>query len=357
MVNLIFRLTCCERFRENAILQCCRFTSAAAALFLVGALHPCVLHAEPIKVGVTAVAGLAAPYIAEERGYFTAEGVPATLIPFDSTATQAVAVVSGDVDFGVTALAAAVYNLASQGELQIIAAAAHEYPGFRIQGIFASGRAYEAGLKSLKDLPGHSFAVTGMSGPPVYVVGGLVAAKYGFDVKSIQFVSVESIPNVATSLIGGRVDAGGTSPTAALVPFIESGAVKVLAWVGDETPWQYGGVMASPRTVKERPDTVARFLRAYRQAMRDYHDAVAGPDEKRRDGPTTSAVLALVAKATHQSLDQLNLAIPYVDADARLDVKDVLRQVAWYRSQGLVKGKVETEAMIDQRDVIALPER
>jgi NitT/TauT family transport system substrate-binding protein len=331
--------------------------SAALLLLALAAPAPGAPRAEEIKIGVVAVAGLAAPFIAQERGYFVAEGVPATLIPFDSTATQAVAVVSGAIDFGVAALAATIYNLGAQGQIQLIAAAAHEYPGFRIQGIFASGRAYAAGLHSLKDLPGHSFAVTGMSGPPVYVVGSLMAAKFGYDFKSIQFVSVETIPNVASSIIGGRVDATGTSLTAALVPVVERGDVKLLAWVGDETPWQYGGVMAAPKTVKERPDTVARFLRAYRKATKDYHDAVAGPGEKRQDGPTTAAVLAIVAKATRQTIDQLKVAIPYVDAEARLDVKDVLRQIAWYRSQGLVKGPVDGEAMIDMRDVIPLPER
>lgn len=326
-------------------------------LLLLSALGPGVARAEEIKVGVIAVAGLAAPYIAQERGYFAAEGVPATLVPFNSVTTQAVAIVSGDIDFGVIALAAAVYNLASQGELQIIAASAHEYPGFQIQGLFASGRAYAAGLRSLKDLPGHTFSVTGVSGPPVYVVGSLVAAKYGFDVKTIHFVPVETIPNVAASIIGGQVDATGTSLTAALASAVERGDVKLLAWVGDETPWQYGGVMASTRTVAERPDIVARFLRAYRKATRDYHNSVAGPDEKRQDGPTTAAMLALVANATHQSVEQLRLAVPYVDADARLDVKDVLRQIAWYRAQGMVKGPVDGAAMIDQRDVIPLPER
>jgi len=328
----------------------------ALALFLA-ALAPGTSCAAEIKIGVTPVAGLAAPYIAQERGYFAAEGVPAKLVQFDSTTTQAVAIVSGDIDFGITALSAAVYNLASQGQIQVIGAAARESPGFKIQGIFASGRAYAAGLHALKDLPGHSFAVTGMSGPPVYVVGSLMAAKYGYDFKSIRFVSVETIPNVASSIIGGRVDATGTSLTAALVPVVERGDVKILAWVGDETPWQYGGVMAAPKTVKERPDTVARFLRAYRKATKDYHDAVAGPDDKPRNGPTTEAVLAIVANATHQTIDQLKVAIPYVDAEARLDVKDVLRQIAWYRSQGLVKGPIDGEAMVDMRDVIPLPER
>jgi NitT/TauT family transport system substrate-binding protein len=112
--------------------------------------------------------------------------------------------------------------------------------------------------------------------------------------------------------------------------------------------------MASTKTVKERPDTVARFLRAYRKATRDYHDSVAGPDERRQDGPTTAAMLALVAKATHQSVDQLKLAIPYVDADARLDVKDVLRQVAWFKAHGMLPADADGAAMIDTRYALPL---
>jgi len=47
-------------------------------------------------------------------------------------------------------------------------------------------------------------------------------------------------------------------------------------------------------------------------------------------------------------------AIPYSDPENRLDVADVLRQVAWYKSQGAVKGEVTGEAMIDRRYATAL---
>jgi hypothetical protein len=37
-------------------------------------------------------------------------------------------------------------------------------------------------------------------------------------------------------------------------------------------------------------------------------------------------------------------------------VEDVLRQIDWYKSQGMLKGPVDGDAIIDKRYVIALPE-
>jgi hypothetical protein len=48
--------------------------------------------------------------------------------------------------------------------------------------------------------------------------------------------------------------------------------------------------------------------------------------------------------------------IGYDDPEGRLDVKDILRQVAWFRSQGLVKGEFDGESVIDQRYAVPLPE-
>jgi NitT/TauT family transport system substrate-binding protein len=324
---------------------------------LAAMLAPLCAGAESIKVGSVPVGGSSTPYLAQAEGYFAAEGVPAELVSFDAAQPVAVAVVAGSIDFGITALTAGFYNLAAHGQLQIIAAAAHEYPGFHLQAYLTSAKADAAGLKSLKDLPGHAFAVTGIGGPPIYVVGALATAKYGFDIKSIRFVPVSTLSNIVTSLAGGQVDATLTSLTASMPPLIERGEVKLMVWSGDVTPWQYGAVFTSTKMARERPDTVERFLRAYRKATRDYHDAFTGPGESRRDGPTAPQVLELLAKSMNQPPEEIKASLPYFDADARLDVKDVLKQVAWYRAQGLVKGPVEGDAMIAARYVIPLPER
>jgi hypothetical protein len=37
-------------------------------------------------------------------------------------------------------------------------------------------------------------------------------------------------------------------------------------------------------------------------------------------------------------------------------VKDILRQIAWYRSQGMVKGEFDPAVIFDKASVVALPE-
>lgn len=313
--------------------------------------------AEPIKIGVVAVSAFAPVFVAQERGYFAAEGVPAELVYFDAAAPVAVATVSGNVDFGVTAVTAAFYNLAGQGELKIIAAAAHEFPGFHLQAFLVSRQAFEGGLKRLKDLPGHSFAVTGQGGPPVYVVGGVIAPKYGFSLDKLRIVPLQTIPNIITAIAGGTADFTLSSLTPAVQPMMQRGDIHLIAWAGDEAPWQFGLVFAATKTADTRHDTVERFLRAYRKGARDYHDAMTTPEGKPKTGPDAEKMIAIIAKYTKQSVEQVKLGVPYVDGQGRLDIKDVLNQVNFYKSRNLVKEQVQGEPIIDKRYVIPLPEK
>ena len=56
-------------------------------------------------------------------------------------------------------------------------------------------------------------------------------------------------------------------------------------------------------------------------------------------------------------LSRIALAIAYADPDERVDIKDVLHRIAWFRAQGLVTGEFDPMAMIDQRYIIPRPER
>lgn len=335
-----------------------RAVKLAIALLLVAASSlGFAAHAQTIKVGAVKVAGLSPPFIAQEKGYFAAAGLSAELVWFDAAQPVAVATVSGDVDFGVAAVTAGFYNLAGQGALKIIAAAAHEAPGFHSQAYLTSARADAAGLKSIKDLPGHSFALTGAGAPPVYVVGALVAEKYGFDFKSIKLIPVQTLPNIVTALAGGQADFTVMSPTSGLTPLLQRGDVKLMGWVGDETPWQFAVTFTSTKMANDRPELVKKFLEAYRKGARDIHDAYAGANDARKDGPNAASVTAIIAKYIDQSVADVAAAIPYLDAEARLDSKDIRRQVAWYKSQGLIKDNVDANAIIDERYVVPLPSR
>ena len=315
------------------------------AVLIVGAASSA--WADPIKIGVIRNFGAAPLYIAETKGYFTAEGVPAELVWFDAAQPITVGVVSGALDFGVTGLTAAFYGLAGSGELKLIAGFTHEAPGFHDYAYVASNQAYAAGLRSLKDFPGHSVSTTQIGSSSHYALA-LLSDKYGFDPKSFRIMPLQSIANTRSALTGGQVDAAITVGSS-IMPLVQENKIKLLGWVGDETPWQVGAAFTGTRTADERGATVAAFLRAFRKATREYHDAFADANGKRRDGPEAPEILALIGKYTGASVDQILPAIPYIDAEARLDEKDILHQIAWYKSQGMVKGDVDGAKIIDTR--------
>jgi len=319
------------------------------------AFAPESVGAEQIKIGILKIAASGPVYLAQEKGYFTAEGLGVELVYFNASEPIAVATASGDIDLGVDGLTGGFYSLAGQGALRIIAGAYHEFPGFHNGGFLVSNRAFDGGLKTPKDLPGHSVAITQV-GSTLHYVLGLIAEKYGFDLGSMRILPLQSAPNIVSAIVGGQADAAVVNGTA-VMPLIQRGNAKLIGWVGDETPWQIGAIWCATKTADERRDTVERFLRAFRKGAQDYHEAFIDPDEKRNDGPTAPEVQTIIAKYMGQPVELVKLGIPYIDAEARLDVKDILHQIAWYKSQGMLKGPIDSEEIIDERYVVPLPER
>jgi NitT/TauT family transport system substrate-binding protein len=297
---------------------------------------------------------LSAPlYVAAAKGLFTEENIDPEIVFFEAAQPIFVAVVSGDLDFGVSGVTGGFYQLAAQGQLRIIAAHSREVPGFNGYGIFVSMPAYEAGLKSLKDLGGHSGGINTIGSSFHYSIA-LIAEKYGIDMKTIALKPLQQNTAITSALAGGTVVFAIVSNVYGLGP-VAKGQAKVLGWVGDETPWQLGVAAVTPKTADTRVDFVQRFLKAYRKGARLYHDAVTGPDEREHLNAGADEVIAIIAKAIGQTPADVKPAIAYADPEERLDVKDILHQIDWYKEQGMLKGEVDTDTVIDKRYVIPLP--
>jgi NitT/TauT family transport system substrate-binding protein len=333
-----------------------RVTSRLASVLVAMAL--CAIdapaQAEHVRVSATKIASNSAMFVAMEKGYFAAEGLEVDLVSVENPAAMAAAVASGDVDFSSTGNTAATYALAGQGILRLIAAQAQEAPTFRNNVWVASRQAYDAGLKTFADLPGHTYATTSFGSPGQYVLS-LMARKMGFDASTLQVKAMQSSPNSAAALASGQVDCAAI-PMTFVAKEVERGSIKVIGWVGDETPWQVGAVFTSSKIADERRDLVEHFLRAYRKGARDYHGAFTAPNGTRQDQATAPEILAILAKYLGQPLEQVSLSIPYIDAQAALDRKDILNQVAWYKSQNMLKDNVDASRIIDLRYAILLPE-
>jgi NitT/TauT family transport system substrate-binding protein len=309
--------------------------------------------AETITIGTLKLAPYAGAFIAKEKGYFTAEGIDAQIVTFDAAEPVAVGVVSGDLDFGVMGTSAGMFSLGAQGALRLIGGNQREVPHFQGFGLVVSNHIYDAGLKSYKDLGGHSATVTQIGSPPHYGLA-LLADKFGFDLKTMRVLPLQTIPAEIAALTGGQADSGLLTATSALTP-VERGNMKLIGWVGDEVQWQLSVMVTGTKTADNKSDLVARYLRALRHGLRDYHDAFTGPGETRKDGPTAPELLAILSKFTGQTTEQLDGGISYVDPEARVDATDIAHQIAWFKSQGMLKGDLDPATFIDKRYALTLP--
>jgi NitT/TauT family transport system substrate-binding protein len=309
--------------------------------------------ADPVKIGVVKNAVYGPLFIAEAKGYFAAENLASELVFFEGATAMAPAVVAGSIDFAAANAGAATYNLAGQGALRIIAGFAEDVPGFQLFAIAVSKRAYETGLKSYAAFPGHSVAIATFGSAPSYTLY-LIEGKYGLEPSSIHQLPLGGISNMVAAVVGGTADVY-VGPATPIAPALNRGDVKLLGYSGEEAQWQLGTIYTATKTAEERRDFVERFLRAYRRGVEDYDDSFGDESGKRRDGPNAPANLAIMSKYLDQAPEAIESAIGYVNAGGRLDENDIRRQVAWYKSQGMVKAEIEADKIIDTRYVVPLP--
>jgi NitT/TauT family transport system substrate-binding protein len=179
-----------------------------------------------------------------------------------------------------------------------------------------------------------------------------IAEKSGFDLKTVKLLPLQSNANVASAIAGGRADSGAVNSSGAL-PLLEKGDAKLLGWTGDLTGVDQAYlVFASAKMADEHGGTVRHLLAAYRNASRDYYAAFTDAKGMRADGPTATATLAIIAKYLGQPPDVAERGLPYFDAEGRIDVDDVQRQIDWYRAQGFIRGDVTAEAIVDDRYIV-----
>jgi len=319
-----------------------------ASVALAVATMPTRGHGEELlkaRIGVLRLSSSAPVFIALDKGYFKDAGLDVELKFFDAAQPIAVATTSGDIDFGVTAFTAGLYNLAGKGTLKVIGGMSREKAGYPLIGYFASNKAYAAGLRTPKDLAGKRIAVTQVGSSFHYSLG-LLADKYHLKLSEMKILPMQSLSNAAAALKGETVDAA-LLPVSTARKLMDSNGAKLLGWVGDETPWQLGAVFASTTTVANKP-LVTKLLAALARADKEYHDVILTNflDGKAQVTDATKPLLAIVAKYTNGTVEQVAGNCAYIDPGGKLDVKNVANQIAWLQAQGFVDKGFDADAIV-----------
>lgn len=323
----------------------------AAIVCMSGALIEPGNAAEPAKICVVRSSGGIPAIVAKEKGFFAAQGLDPQLTFFDSAQPISVAVASGDCDFGSTGITAAFFNLAGQGALKIIAAGTWDRPGFQSVGLVASNQAYAAGLRSLKDLGGHSVAIT-QAGSPLEFFVVEIARRFNIDLSTIQILPLQSNGVIASAIAGNKTDAA-VQTSAPIYALVGKGDGKLLGWVSDVLPMRQGeAVFTSTKIANEKPELVKGFLGGLRAGMAYWDKAFVDAKGQRYEGPTAPEVIGYVAKDLGQPESVVRQGIPYFDPQARISQKDMELPLDWYKSRNMVKANVDLDSLLDKRYVI-----
>ncbi|CAH2598626.1 ABC transporter substrate-binding protein [Rhodovastum atsumiense] len=308
----------------------------------------------PVRLGLLHTLSPAPFYLAQAHGAWAAEGVAVEFRFFDAAQPIAEAAVAGDIDLGVTGLTAGFFSLAGRGALKVIGGGLHEQKGFGLTALLVSNRAYNAGLTDLRKLPGHSFGVT-QPGSSFHCMLGRLAQARGFAFNSVTVRPLQTVSNMLAAVRSGEVDSIMAVASVAR-PLIEAGEVKLLAWVGEAVPCQVTALFARrAMLMPARADVLRRFCRGYQKGVAEYRQAFlrVGSDFKPVHGPATEAAIAAIKPYVFpgdpKAAERIRDGAGWYDEGAALDVIDVVRQLDWFISQKLVKGRIDANDIIDTR--------
>jgi NitT/TauT family transport system substrate-binding protein len=96
----------------------------------------------------------------------------------------------------------------------------------------------------------------------------------------------------------------------------------------------------------KRADGARRFMRAYIRAVRFYNGAL---QNGRLDGPNADDVIAILSEATPiKGRDIYKLITPTgMNPDGRVNKASLAHDLAFYTGQGLIKGAVDLDQVVD----------
>jgi NitT/TauT family transport system substrate-binding protein len=299
-----------------------------------------------MKVGVLKLTSSAPIFVGVEKGFFKEFGVEPELVYFQAAAPIATALAAGQLDVGATGLTAALYNIVLGGEkLWIVADKGREWPGYPLVAIVVQKEAWDAGLRSIKDLRGKRIGVTQLGSTFHYHIGNILE-KDGLRLSDVKIVPLQAMAATVEALKGKQVDA-------ILVPQPFPGAAeaqgfgKILAWAGDLYPWQIATVFYSDKLAADRARAVA-FMKGYVKASRYYFDAaLVQKDGRAAHGANYDEVVEITARYTGARPEIIKLGFPFQDRNGRLLVPDIERQMSWWVANGFMKKALPLKALVD----------
>jgi NitT/TauT family transport system substrate-binding protein len=302
--------------------------------------------AQTITVGAAATTSDAPIFIADKKGYFKAEGLDVKVANFKSASDMVAPLGTGQLDAGAGSASAGLYNAVARGiKIRIVADKASSAPGYGATKIVVRKDHIDSGrYKEVKDLKGMKLA---MNAPGVSNTSTLntLLKSAGLKYSDVETVDLP-LPEHVTVLKNKAVDAAASVEPAPTIAVKNGDAVVIKSDDQILPHHQIAVLLYSEDFALKRADAARRFMRAYIRAVRFYNDALK---DGRLDGPTADEVITILAEATPiKSRDIYKAITPTgMNPDGRVNAESLAYDLAFYREQGLIRGEVTIDAVVD----------
>jgi NitT/TauT family transport system substrate-binding protein len=308
--------------------------------------------ADAVSIAVVNASSDAALFIAQDKGYYKAEGIDASFVEFDSGAKMTAPLGAGQLDVGGGAASAGLYNAVERGiRIKIVADKAHNIPNAGFQAFMVRKDLVDSGkVKSLADLKGEKIAITAAGSSDASVLNEAMKS-VGLSYNDVEKVYL-GFPQHGPAFQNGAIAAAiSTEPTVSNL--IKLGAA--VRFVGNDSFYpnaQTATILYSGDFAEKRPDVARRFMKAYLRAVRDFNDALVGG---RLQGPGAEELVKIIAKNSVIKNEETirTMFMHGCNPDGALNVDSLRKDLAFFKEVGDVKGNVSVDQVVDQSFVQA----
>jgi NitT/TauT family transport system substrate-binding protein len=254
--------------------------------------------------------------VAEEKGYFAAEGVRVSLTLFQSQMYREAALQSNAIDGTVSDLINAIQGWSRQTGARVTSATEGDF------GLLASPRSTLRDLAGWKSRGSRKVPTGLLEASIVYYVTERILLAAGADPASVELVPIVQVPVRMEMLLAGQVEAACLPEPLATVA-VQRGA-RLLA-DSSRIGTTVGVLLFTQRALAEKPGEIAAFYRAYDRAVFEVN---AAPGAYRA---------AVVGRCEFPASVKDSLRFPRFRRAFAPGPSDVGDVAAWMREKGLIE--------------------
>lgn len=285
-------------------------------------------------------------YLAQERGYFKAQGLKVEINDFNNSSASMTALLSkGELDVGAGNIVSAHFNAINLGQrFKFVADKGHltekkDYIALLVRtDLVTSGR-----YRSPKDLKGFKMGLTSLDGVSQQIIAERILTKNGLNPKDVEFIKL-SYAEMNSALKAKLIDA-----TIQVEPFLSKavldGFAQNMMSASIVHPAQQSAVLLySQDFIEKNPIEAKHFMMAYLQGVRDYNNAF----EKGKDRQKVILDLKKTLKIEDENIWNKMHTVG-LDNNGLINKESLKEDIEWYFSKKYISKIPDMKNIVDMQ--------